>query len=168
VTGIEGFDAVYQTRQKLLGAAGERLAGAQSLNEIMDIVRTTARAIFDADGVTFVLREGNNCHYAEEDAIGPLWKGQRFPLQTCISGWCMLNRKTAAIEDIFEDTRIPHDVYRRTFVKSLIMAPAGNGTAVAAIGAYWGVIRAHSPRDIVFVEQLARAVGDAVLNAKAA
>jgi len=168
VTGIEGFDAAYQTRQKLLSAAEERLAEAQSLNDIMEIVRATARAIFDADGVTFVLREGNNCHYAEEDAIGPLWKGQRFPMQTCISGWCMLNRKTAAIEDIFEDARIPHDVYRRTFVRSLIMAPAGNGTAVAAIGAYWGRIREHGPRDIAFVEQLARAVGEAVLNARAA
>ena len=30
------------------------------------------------------LREGR---YADEDAIGKLWKGQRFPMSTCISGW---------------------------------------------------------------------------------
>ncbi|MBU6443613.1 MAG: GAF domain-containing protein [Alphaproteobacteria bacterium] len=134
----------------------------------MYIVRGSARAIFDADGVTFVLRDGNQCHYADEDAIGPLWKGQRFPMQTCISGWCMLNRQTAVIADIFEDERIPHDVYRRTFVKSLIMAPAGSGTAVAAIGAYWDHQRQHSQRDVDFVEALARAVGEAVLKSRAA
>ena len=164
----DGLDPAYTTRQKLLTAALERLVTTQSLDEIMDIVRNTARGIFDADGVTFVLRDGNQCHYAEEDAIGPLWKGQRFPLQTCISGWCMLNGQTAAIEDIFQDDRIPHDVYRRTFVRSLIMAPAGNGTAVAAIGAYWGRVRQHSQREIEFVETLARGVGKAVLAAKAA
>ncbi len=164
----DGLDPAYTTRQKLLTAALERLTTAQSLDDIMDIVRTTARGIFDADGVTFVLRDGNQCHYADEDAIGPLWKGQRFPLQTCISGWCMLNGQTAAIEDIFQDDRIPHDVYRRTFVKSLIMAPAGNSDAIAAIGAYWSRVRQHSRRDIEFVETLARAVGKAVLAAEAA
>ena len=72
----------------------------------MDIVRHEARALVDADGASFVLRDGDLCFYAEEDAVGPLWKGQRFPLQTCISGWSMLNRKAAAIEDIYLDPRI--------------------------------------------------------------
>lgn len=164
----QGFDAAYETRRKLLDAARDRLAGAQDLDDIMDVVRTTARSIFGADGVTFVLREGNFCHYAEEDAIGPLWKGQRFPAATCISGWCMLNGKTAAIEDIFEDSRIPHDAYRRTFVKSLIMTPVGKGTSVAAIGAYWHERRAHNFIETRFVEELAAAVGQAMQKTRAA
>lgn len=164
----QGFDAAYETRRKLLDAARDRLTGAQDLSEIMDVVRTTARAIFGADGVTFVLREGNFCHYAQEDAIGPLWKGQRFPAATCISGWCMINNKTAAIEDIFEDSRIPHDVYQRTFVKSLIMTPVGNGTSVAAIGAYWNERRNHNAIEIQLVEDLAAAVAQAMQKTKAA
>ena len=35
----------------------------------------------------------NHCYYADEDAISPLWKGQRFPMSACISGWAMLNRQ---------------------------------------------------------------------------
>jgi hypothetical protein len=87
--------------------------------------------------VTFVLRENGECHYFEEDTISPLWKGKKFPMNTCISGWCMLNRRTAVIEDIYADPRIPHDVYRSTFVKSLMMVPVALDHPVAAIGAYW-------------------------------
>ena len=84
--------------------------------------------MISADGVTFVLRDYSNCHYVEEDAISPLWKGQRFPMTSCISGWAMMNNKTAVIPDIFADDRIPHEVYRKTFVKSLVMAPVGFDT----------------------------------------
>jgi GAF domain-containing protein len=146
-------------RWKLVTAARDRLAHAQGLDEIVDIVRTAARAALSADGVTVVLRDGDQCHYVDEDAIMPLFKGQRFPLSICISGWSMLNRQTAAIEDIYADPRIPHDVYRRTFVKSLSMVPAGKA---AAIGAYWRDQRNFSSREIALVEALAQAVGEAM------
>ena len=50
----------------------------------------------------------------------PLWKGSRFPIQTCISGWAMLNGKAAVIPDIYRDQRIPHSLYRPTFVSASI------------------------------------------------
>lgn len=149
-------------RLKLLEAAKDRLGVARSLDEIIAIVRSTARAFFSADGVTFVLRDDGKCHYIEEDAIGPLWKGQKFPMETCISGWCMLNKETAAIEDIFKDARIPHDVYRKTFVKSLVMVPVGGDLPVAAMGAYWSEKRAFSKNDVAAVEALAAAVSGAM------
>src|SRR6218665_99164 len=83
-----------------------RLAMARGLDEVMDVVRGGARSLIGCDGITFVLRDGALCHYADEDAISPLWKGQRFPLETCISGWAMLNRQVAVIEDIYADDRI--------------------------------------------------------------
>jgi hypothetical protein len=64
----------------------------RSLPEIQEIVRGGARRLTGADGATFVLRDGDKCFYADEDAIEPLWKGQRFPLEQCISGWAMRNR----------------------------------------------------------------------------
>ncbi|CAK0768100.1 hypothetical protein WCLP8_410005 [uncultured Gammaproteobacteria bacterium] len=70
----------------------QRLSLARGLDEIMAVVRRGARHLTGADGVTFVLRDGGFCHYADEDAISPLWKGQRFPLEICISGWAMLHR----------------------------------------------------------------------------
>ena len=56
------------------------------IDEASAIFKTAARRLIGADGVTLVLREGHSCHYVEEDAISPLWKGQRFPMSACVSG----------------------------------------------------------------------------------
>ncbi len=144
-------------------AAVEALSHAESLAVVIGVVRAMARAISGADGVTFVLRDGDLCHYVEENAIGPLWKGRKFPLTACISGWCMLNGETAAIPDIYVDDRIPHDAYRQTFVKSLIMVPvAGMTRAVAAIGSYWAASREFSDEQVALAEALARAASVAL------
>ena len=100
-----GFDA----RWKLLRAAEAKLEHTKTLGDAIDVVRQSARAICSADGVTFVLRDGPDCHYVDEDAIAPLWKGLRFPLEACISGWVMEHRQSAVIEDIYADPRIPHE-----------------------------------------------------------
>jgi GAF domain-containing protein len=162
------FTQTGDSRWRLLSAAQDRLARAQTLHDIIDIVRSSARAICSADGVTFVLRDGDHCHYVDEDAIGALWKGQKFPMATCISGWAMLNGKTAVIENIFVDERIPHDVYRKTFVKSLVMAPVGKDTPVAAIGAYWREHRDFTEHEVATIVALAASVGNAMKGARAA
>lgn len=111
----------------------------------MSIVRVAARDLTGADGATFVLREDGQCFYAEENAISPLWKGRRFPMDACISGWVMLHREPAVIEDIYRDDRIPADAYRPTFVKSLAMVPIRTLDPIGAIGNYWA--RKHQPTD---------------------
>lgn len=156
------FDAANDPRWRLLEVARDRLAMARTQADVIEIVRSSARAIWSADGVTFVLREYSFCHYVEEDAISPLWKGQKFPMTSCISGWAMLNRRTAVVPDIFADDRIPHDVYRKTFVRSLIMAPLGLETPLAAMGAYWRDQRQFSAREIAAVETLAGHVSEAI------
>ena len=100
---------------------------------------------------------------AEIRAAGyhPLWKGQRFPLSACISGWAMLNAQTAVIEDVFEDPRIPYDAYLPTFVKSLIMTPVGEKN-VAAMGAYWRDKRKFSNLEITTVKTYSALVGKAL------
>jgi signal transduction histidine kinase len=103
----------------------------------MTVVRRAARELTAADGATFALREGDLCFYADENAISPLWKGRRFPMTDCISGWAMLNREAAVIEDIYADPRIPHDAYRPTFVASLAMVPIRTSAPCGAIGNYW-------------------------------
>ena len=109
---------------------------APQLDRVMNIVRTAARQLVGADGVTFILRDGAQCAYIEEDAVGRLWKGQRFPLGACVSGWVMLHGTPAIIPDIYADERVPIEAYRTTFVKSMAMVPVGR-PPVAAIGAYW-------------------------------
>lgn len=147
----------------LLSLTQERMAAQMSRDGVIAAVKDTARGICKSDGITFILREGNLCHYVEEDAIGPLWKGQFFPIGACISGWSMLNGQTAVIEDLFADPRIPHDAYRPTFVKSLIMTPVGEKN-VAAMGAYWREPRRFSDLELMTVKTFSTIVGKALSN----
>jgi len=137
--------ARYLAGMERLVQAVTDLAGARTLDQVTLIVRTAARELCGADGATFVLRDADQCFYVEEDAIAPLWRGSRFPMETCISGWAMLNRLPAVIPDIYADDRIPHDAYRPTFVKSLVMVPVRTAEPVAAIGNYWA--DTHDPTD---------------------
>jgi len=149
-----------------LVAIAQRLSLARDLPSIMDIVRREARALVHADGATFVLRDGELCFYAEEDAIAPLWKGQRFPLDASASGWAMLNRQPVAIEDVFVDTRVPHDVYRPTFVKSLAMVPIRTVAPVGAIGVYWASTHRATPEEIELLQALADSTSIAMETAE--
>ncbi|MEJ1965867.1 MAG: ATP-binding protein [Gammaproteobacteria bacterium] len=133
----------------------QRLSQARTLESIQSIVRRAARELTHADGATFVLRDVNLCYYADEDAISPLWKGQRFPMSACISGWAMLNRQSVIIEDIYADARIPHDAYRPTFVKSLVMMPIRTVEPIGAIGAYWASRHKATPEEVNLLQALA-------------
>lgn len=142
----------------------QQLSLAKNLDTIMAIVRKAARRLAGSDGATFVLREKGYCYYADEDAISPLWKGQRFPLERCISGWSMLNRQSAVIPDIYADPRIPVDAYRPTFVKSLVMVPIRSAAPIGAIGNYWARHHVPDPEELQVLEALANTIAVAMEN----
>lgn len=150
---------------RLLEAVQE-LSLARSLPEIQRIVRTAARELTGCDGATFVLRDNDMCYYADEDAIAPLWKGKRFPMETCISGWAMLNRDAAVIPDISLDDRIPQAAYRPTFVKSLVMVPIRRLDPVGAIGNYWAHGHTPTQRDVSLLQALADSTSIAMENVR--
>ncbi|MET4430177.1 sensor domain-containing diguanylate cyclase [Mycolicibacterium sp. 624] len=149
--------------ERLLRAVQE-LSLARSLPDVQRIVRTAARELTGCDGATFVLRDDDMCFYADEDAIAPLWKGNRFPMDICISGWAMLNRDAAVIPDIYRDARIPHAAYRPTFVKSLVMVPIRKLDPVGAIGTYWAHERQPSEQDVSLLQALADSTSIAMEN----
>ena len=140
------------------------LSLTRSLQEITQLVKTAAREIVGSDGATFILREGDQCFYADEDAIAPLWKGSRFPMSACISGWVMLNGKSAVIQDIYKDPRIPIDAYKPTFVKSLAMVPIRAKNPIAAIGAYWANHHKVTPEQLQLLQALADSTSIAIEN----
>lgn len=140
------------------------LSMARGIDEVMAVIRTHARNIVGADGITFVLRDGDECFYADEDAISPLWKGQRFPISTCVSGWAMLNREMVVIEDIYADDRVPHAAYRATFVKSMVMTPVRRDDPVAAIGAYWRRRRRPTANELRTLRWIANSAAVALTN----
>lgn len=148
----------------LLVRAVKQLSMARSLQQIAEVVRTVARKFNGADGATFVLRDGDLCHYFDEDAISPLWKGLRFPQSTCISGWVMQHGTPAVIEDIYQDPRIPADAYRPTFVHSLVMVPVRAEAPIAAIGNYWAKKRLPTANEISHIQALADATSVAMEN----
>lgn len=145
-------------------AAIQELSLARSLDTVTAIVRSAARQLTRADGATFVLKDGTYCYYADEDAISPLWKGHRFPLASCISGWVMTHRRPAVVPDIYVDPRIPVDAYRPTFVKSLAMVPIRPEAPIAAIGNYWATPHEATDAELKLLQSLANATSVAMEN----
>jgi signal transduction histidine kinase len=153
------------------GTAGDRLievanalATTRTLTEVTAILRSAARELTGADGVTVVIREGANCYYADEEAIAPLWKGQRFPTHQCISGWVMRRQQPVVIPDVLTDPRIPHDLYRPTFVRSMAMVPIREKVPIGALGAYWATSHVASDAEVKALTVLASSAALAMAN----
>jgi hypothetical protein len=144
----------------------QRLSLARDIATVQDLVRHAARQLTGADGATFILRDGERCHYADEDAIEPLWKGQRFPMEACVSGWAMLNKQPALIEDIYADPRVPHEAYRPTFVKSMVMVPIRTMDPIGAIGNYWATPHRATPEEVGLLQALADTTAVAMENVR--
>ncbi|WP_437821544.1 ATP-binding protein [Sorangium sp. So ce1078] len=140
------------------------LSLVRDLQGIMQIVARAARELSGADGASFVLRDGDLCYYAQENAISPLWQGRRFPMSACVSGWVMLNRMPAVIGDIALDPRVPADAYRPTFVRSMAMVPIRARAPLGALGAYWGSTREITAREVALLQALAGSATVALEN----
>ncbi len=141
-----------------------KLSRAREVGVVVDIVRHAARELTGADGATFILKDQDKCYYVDEDAISPLWKGKRFPIEACISGWAMLNRSSTIIKDIYKDPRIPVDAYSPTFVKSLVMVPINCDSPIGAIGNYWAREYEASESEVKALEFLAAVTAIALQN----
>ncbi|HEY6641762.1 ATP-binding protein [Povalibacter sp.] len=157
-------DARHTAAMSRLVSVVQDLSLARGLDAIVEIVRHAARELTGADGATFVLRDGECCYYVDENAISPLWKGQRFPLQACISGWAMLNSQSALIPDIYEDARIPWDAYRPTFVRSLVTVPIRTHAPIGAIGNYWASHHECTANELMLLQALANTTAVAIEN----
>ena len=165
-TGNVGSNSLVIGRWGKLISAIEQLANASSLDDVIDILRNNARGIVDADGIAVVLKDGACCYYVAEDACAPLWAGQRFPAESCISGHAMSEAQTIVIPDIEQDQRVPLAAYLPTFVRSMMMVPIGDPEPVAAVGAYWSCVRTPADNEIAMLEALARSAATALENGR--
>ncbi|GAA3547831.1 sensor domain-containing diguanylate cyclase [Mycolicibacterium helvum] len=158
------IDGDYMQRMERLLRAVQELSLARSLPEIQVIVRTAARELTGCDGASFVLKDNGFCYYADEYAIAPLWKGSRFPLEKCVSGWAMHHREAVVIPDIYADERVPREAYRPTFVKSMVMVPIRKVDPIGAIGNYWSYQRHATEQDVFLLQALADSTSIAMEN----
>lgn len=154
----------YVEAMEHLVSVVQELSLARDIDSVAAIVRKAARELTSADGATFVLREGDQCYYADENAVSPLWKGQHFPMNACISGWVMTHGEPVVIEDIYADERIPAEAYRSTFVKSLAMVPIRRASPIGAIGNYWASTHRPAPEVIHVLQALADTTSVAMEN----
>lgn len=158
-----GLRQTNRSVERLVQAVRD-LSMARDMPTLQAIVRKAARELNGADGATLVLREGDQCFYADEDAIAPLWKGQRFPMDICISGWAMLNRQAAIVEDVAADPRLPYPAYEPTFARSLVMAPIRREAPIGAIGNYWSTTRRPDASEVDLIQALADSTSTAIEN----
>ncbi|MBI4957772.1 MAG: PAS domain-containing protein [Myxococcales bacterium] len=158
--------ARHAERMAALARAIQDLSRARSTAAVGDVVRQAARTLVGADGATFVVAEGALCHYLDEDAVAPLWKGRKFPLSACISGWAMLRQEQVAIERVRDDDRIPQDAYRGTFVESLVMTPVRADGPLAAIGVYWAAEHPATEEELGVLQALADSTAVAMENVR--
>ncbi|HEV2774925.1 MAG TPA: sensor domain-containing diguanylate cyclase [Solirubrobacteraceae bacterium] len=149
-----------------LAEAIDDFADARSVKDVQGLVHHAARRLTGADGATLIVREGGMCHYVDEDAVEPLWKGSRFPMENCISGWAMRHREPVVVEDVFADPRIPQDLYRPTFVKSLLVVPIGSRKPIGAIGMYWARRHRATEEQVAAAGALAAAAAVALDRAR--
>lgn len=154
------------TPLSVLTHAIARLAGARGAEDVVEILRTTARRMMGCQGIAVIRKDADLCHYIEEDAIGALWKGQKFPASACVSGWAMAERRTIVIPDIDDEPRVPHELYHSTFVRAIVMAPIGGDEPIGAIGAYWAMPYAPSRSEVEMLEALASAAATAIENVR--
>lgn len=143
-------------RWKQMAQAIDLLGLAPSAGAALEILREHGRAIAQADGVAIIRREGEEVAYVGEDAISPLWTGQRFPVRQCVSGLAMLERRPIFIPDIRLDPRVPLNAYLSTFVASMAMFPIGHGEPKAAMGVYWAVAQEVDPDTLSLLDTLTR------------
>ena len=151
----------HSPRQSQLLDVLTQLASAQTIERLVMILRGSAREIGAADGITIVRREGDRVRYVAEDAASPLWTGQDFPIESCVSGLAMLANRPILIPDIYQDARVPIAAYETTFVRSMAMFPIGIGEPRLAMGAYWATAGEIDPDSVVVLSSLARTASSA-------
>ena len=161
-TRVEGSTEVGE-----LISAIQQLSLVRSLPEVQWVARRAARRLTGADGATFVLRDRDECFYADEDATSPLWKGKSFPIDHCASGWAMLNREPAIVPDIYADERAQDEASQSTFVRSLLMVPIRRHDPIGALGICWAETHRATEREVQLLQALADSTAVAMENVRA-
>ncbi len=155
VHGLESLVKVAQT-----------LPLARDRDMVVNLVCRAARELSGADGVTFVLREGETGRVIGEDSIAPQWKGQHFAPGESVSGWAMQQREIALVEDIHTDPRVPKAALRGTPMQSMVAVPVRIGDPAGAICCFWKSRHRPSSGELKLLQSLAETTSAALENVR--
>ena len=153
----------WEQTEALIDAV-HRLSQVATIDDVHSVATEAARRLTAGDGATFIVRDGDSCEYAAENAVRPMWTGRRFPLTSCVSGWAMLHRDAVIVNDVYGDRRIPVDAYRSTFIRSLVIVPVRRLDPIGAIGVYWARPHVASAEELTVLRALADSTAVALEN----
>lgn len=155
----------HAAMSRLIGVVQE-LSLARSVEQIVDIVRRAARQLTGAEGAAFALREGEYAHCVAESAVAPLWQGRRFPLEECVSGWAISERRPIMIPDVYAEAHAPVEHFRSTFVNSLVVVPIRSADPLGAISVYWAKRHLCTADELMLLEALANTTAVSIENVR--
>lgn len=156
--------SLLNKRLEILIESVKQLAAAQTIENVQQIVTDAGRKLVNSDGSAIVFMDDGECYYAYENTLEPLWQGNRFPAEECISGWVMMNQQPAIIDDVYSDPRIPVEIYKPTYVKSLVMVPVTGIEVIGAIGNYFKNRYLPTETELKLLQTLADAAATAIGN----
>lgn len=142
------------------------LSKAKNEQQIQEIVMIATGEISGSNGVSFILRENDNCYFSNTHSDSPLLKGKRIPAKECLGGLAMLNRQTIVVADVFEDNRIDKNIYEPAIVKSLVYVPIQKDDPIGAIGMYWSNEYVPTGQQLEFIEALASLAASSIASVK--
>lgn len=150
-------DFRYCDALERLTHALQALAVVRGREDLARVVRRAIRDMTQADAVSFVLHDGTPCHDVDEEAAPSPWSGREEALETCISALVMAQGEGVIIDDLADDSRVPWELCRETFVKSLVMVPLRTLAPVGVIGVYWAAPRTALDWEVRLLQVLADA-----------
>tara|TARA_R110002096_G_scaffold168538_1_gene339377 strand:+ start:547 stop:1836 length:1290 start_codon:yes stop_codon:yes gene_type:complete len=145
-----------RSRSEIMADAITRLSLASDLEEVSEIIPRAARKLIGSDGATFVLKETGQCSYVGEEVIGPKWQGKHFP-DSSDPGWWPRQKKQLKISDVDADERIPHEAYKETLIRSLVMVPIRRENPIGSIGVCWAEEHIATDEEMRILQSLADA-----------
>ena len=142
----------------------DRLSSARTTQRVVDILKGAVRTLAGAAGATVVFREGGDVHYSDEDASESVWNGLRFPPDSSIAGWVILNSRCAVIEDVLGDPRVSVAASADRAIGSLAAFPIRSADPIGALAIYWKERHVADPDLVGALQTLANAAAMAIEN----
>lgn len=145
-----------------LVAAVRELSRVRSLSDANRVLYRSARGLARAQGVGLTLLEGDYGFHAEEDGLGPGWKGRRMPLEHSVAGSCIRSAKPVVIADVLSDVRLSVAPYWSGPVGSLVAVPVRSADPIGALTCYWSAPRRPTASEVEVLAALADTAAVAV------
>jgi diguanylate cyclase (GGDEF)-like protein/PAS domain S-box-containing protein len=144
----------------------DRLSSVRNAQGVVDTLKSAARTLAGADDALVMLRDGASVHYVNEEGSRNPGERRRLPLESCISGWVILNRQWAVVEDIASDGRNFRTARSGGSMKSLAAFPIRSADPVGALEVYWKDCGSPDPAVLNTLQTLANAAAIAFENAR--